>query len=96
MEIEPGNPDALDHLAKARFEAGRYEEALALYRALLEIRPEGAQTHSNLGATLYYLGRPEDALRSFERALSLDPELEIARSSLERLQRSLRERSPSS
>ena len=96
VEIEPGNPDALDHLAKARFEARRYEEALALYRALLEIRPEGARIHSNLGATLYYLGRPEDALRSFERALSLDPELEIARSSLERLKRSLGERSPRS
>ena len=94
VEIEPGNPDALDHLAKARFEAKRYEEALALYRALLEIRPEGAATHSNLGATLYYLGRPEDALRSFERALSLDPGLEIARSSLERLKRSSREQSP--
>ena len=94
VDIEPRNPDALDHLAKARYEAKRYAEALDLYRSLLEIQPESAQTHSNLGATLYNVGRPEDALRSFEHALSLDPGLEIARSSLERLERSLRERSP--
>ena len=94
VEIEPGNTDALDHLAKARFEAKRYAEALDLYRALLEIQPESAQTHSNLGATLFYLGRPEDALASFERAVSLDPGLEIARSGRERLKRSLRDGSP--
>ena len=85
VEMDPRNAEPLDHLAMMRFEEKRFGEALELYRTLLEVQPESAQTHSNLGSTLYYLNRPEDALRSFERALSLDPDLETARSSVERL-----------
>ena len=76
---DPRDREALDHLAMARFAQQRYEEALALYRTLIEIDPDNAVTHSNLGAALYHLGRLEAAQASIERALSLDPDLEIAR-----------------
>ena len=76
---DPHDPEALDHLAMARFGQQRYDEALALYRTMTEIDPDNAVTHSNLGATLYYLGRFEEALSSIERALVLDADLEIAR-----------------
>ena len=92
VEIDPGSADALDHLAAARFGEQRYGEALALYRTLLQVRPDSAVTHANLGATLSALGRPEEALESFERALSLDPNLEAARTNLERLHRDLSHR----
>ena len=92
VAIDPRNAEALDHLAMARFGGKRYEEALDLYRTLLEIRADSAVTLANMGAALAALNRPEEALESFERALSLDPGLETARSNLERLQRSLRER----
>ena len=75
---DPRDREALDHLAMARFAQQRYEEALALYRTLIEIDPDNALTHSNLGAALYHLGRLEAAQASIERALSLDPDLEIA------------------
>ena len=91
IELDPRNADAIDHLAMMQFTAKRYDEALALYRRMLEIRPGSAQTHANIGATLYYLGRRKEALRSFEQALSLDPELATARTGLERLKRSLRQ-----
>ena len=39
VQIDPGNVDALDHLAMSRFGEKRYEEALGLYRTLLGVRP---------------------------------------------------------
>ena len=78
VQHNPRDHEALDHLAMARFSEQRYEQALALYRTMIEIDPENAVTHSNLGATLYYLGRYEDAMSSIDRALVLDPDLEIA------------------
>ena len=44
LRTEPRNPEALDHLAMARFGQRRYEDALALYRTLLEINLEIART----------------------------------------------------
>ena len=74
----PRDREALDHLAMVRFGQERYDEALALYRTMIEIDPDNAVTHSNLGATLYHLGRLEDALVSITRALALAPDLETA------------------
>ena len=92
LRLEPRNPEALDHLAMARFGEQRYEEALALYRTLAEIDPDNALTHSNLGAALYHLGRHEEALRSIRRALALNPDLEIARTGLAEVRRILGQR----
>ncbi|MCY4374761.1 MAG: tetratricopeptide repeat protein, partial [Spirochaetaceae bacterium] len=86
LQVDPRDADAIDRLAKVRFEQRRYEEALALYRQLAEIADD-AQTLANVGATLYHLGRSEDALRSFERALALDPDLEAARAGVRALRR---------
>ena len=94
VQLDPQDAEALDHLAMLRFGQQRYEAALGRYRSLLEINPDNAQTHSNLGATLYYLGRAEEALRSFEHALSLDPALETARAGRDQLRQLLSQRSP--
>ncbi len=80
---DPSDYEALDHLANARFGRQRYEEALALYRTMIELDPGNATSHSNLGATLFHLGRLEEALVSIERALALDPDLEAARIGLQ-------------
>ena len=79
LAMDPLNADALDYLAMSRFGGRRYEEALALYRRLLEVKSDSAVIHSNLGAVLHRLGRNEEALASIERALALDPDLELAR-----------------
>ena len=89
LRNDPRDREALDHLAMVRFGEQRYEEALALYRTLLEIDPDNALTHSNLGAALYYLGRLEEALASIERSLALDPDLEIARIGRQQVRRAL-------
>ena len=94
VQHDPRDAEALDRLAMLRFGEQNYEAAFELYRSLLEINPDNAQTHSNLGATLYYLGRPEEALQSFERALALAPGLETARTGRDQLRRIVRQEAP--
>ena len=77
LAIDARNTKALDSLAVLRFRQQRYEEALHLYRAMIDIGEANAQLHANVGAVLYQLGRPEQALRSLERARALDPTLEL-------------------
>jgi len=67
----------------------RYGEALGLYETLVELVPDNAQVHANMGAVLYHLGRSGEALRSIDRALSMDPTL--ARSGFEELRDALRQ-----
>lgn len=85
LAIAPRDAESLNRLAMLHFGEERYAEALTRYRALLEILPEDAQTHANLGATLFRLGRLDEAIRSFERAVALDPAAERPRTDLERL-----------
>lgn len=70
------NPDA----AMARFNlgdtltrAGRYEEAMAEYRAGLALRPADPPAHNDLGNLLVIVGRPAEAVPLFERSLALRP-----------------------
>ena len=94
VQRDPRDAEALDLLAMVRFRQHNYAAALDLYRDLLDIHPDNAQTHSNVGATLYYLGRGEEALQSFERALSLAPELETARAGRDQLRQIVRQEAP--
>lgn len=49
------------------------EEAIDAYRRALEIDPEFADAHCNLGALHYHGGRLEEARACFERALAGEP-----------------------
>ena len=91
LELDPRNKEALKHLAGSYFKRKRWQEALDLYRTLLEVDSEDATTHFNIGASLYYLGQSDAALKNFKRALSLDPTLEQARTGLEELRKTVRQ-----
>ncbi len=92
--LQPLFVATLDRLAHSRFMEKRYREALALYRKILEVRPDDARTHSNVGAALFNLGRLSAAERSFERALSLKPDLELARAGLRAVRKRLQRGKP--
>ena len=87
LQLDPRNMTTIEYVAVAHIRQKRYREALDLYRTLLEIDPERAATHTDIGATLYFLGHTEEAIRSLERALSLDPTLETARANLEKIRK---------
>lgn len=59
---------ALEHHHKAEF-----DDAEALYRAILEAKPNHADVLYNLGVLLGQIGRPADALPLFEQSLGLQP-----------------------
>ena len=85
LEIDPDDARAIELLARLQFVRERYLESFALFQTLVELDPDNADWHANLGATLYHLGRVEDAIHSFEHALSLDPTLESVRTTLGQL-----------
>ena len=94
LQLDPRDAAALDYLALVRFRQQRYAAALELYRRLVELTPDSAQTHANIGAALYYLDRVDEAVRSFEHALSLEPTLETARTALDGIRKSLPREAP--
>ena len=87
LQLNPRNMEALEQVAASHFSRKRYRQALNLYRTQLEVDPDKATTHANIGATLHFLGRTDEAIRSLERALALDPTLETARENLVAMRR---------
>ena len=71
--------EALEGLATIHREAGRFEDALPLWRTYADVRPRLAAAHWRLGETLHQLGRSRAALASLARALDIDPALDEAR-----------------
>ena len=57
----------------------RNEEAEALHRRALALRPDFADAHYNLGVVLHGQGRPEEALSSYSKAVELKPDMVDAR-----------------
>ncbi|MYH39566.1 MAG: tetratricopeptide repeat protein [Candidatus Dadabacteria bacterium] len=79
LRTAPNFKEALSSLAGLLLLQERYEEAADRYKALAEIEPDNAVTHSQIGIALFKTGKAEEAFESLERALFLDPTLELAR-----------------
>lgn len=58
---------------------GRFEESLSLYREAVELEPEDARLHFNLGVSAYRSAAFEDSLTAFEETLRLAGNLELQR-----------------
>ena len=78
------DPAAMQRHAQSLLEQGRYEDALAVFGAILEIDPEHALAHAGTGDALFRMRRYEAALAAMGRALALQPDLPVA-GSLHRL-----------
>lgn len=73
---------ALNHLGMAQYVLGRYEEAVATFRAAILQMPGKPRLHYNLGNSLLGVGRFADAKRQYELALDLDPDYGEAQKAL--------------
>ncbi|MFQ5888823.1 MAG: tetratricopeptide repeat protein [Gemmatimonadota bacterium] len=76
--IRPGDARAAWVWGIARQEDGRYGEAAAAYRRVLEEFPNDRATWRNLGRTYYLNEEYGRALEAFGRVLEIDPEDRIA------------------
>jgi lipoprotein NlpI len=65
---------AAAQLASSHYRAGRYAEAVKIYRQILAVRPDNAAVHCRLGVALFVDGMSEEAKRHYDRALTLDPD----------------------
>jgi hypothetical protein len=63
----------------------RWEEAVAVNRAILSVFPNDIDSHNRLGKALMELGRYNEAKRAYKKALELDLTNQIAKKNLERL-----------
>ena len=61
---------------------GNAQRAADAYRRAIEIDPDYAEAHANLGVVLARMGKYEEAVASYERALRINPRLNAARLNL--------------
>ena len=64
----------LRQLGVLRLQQGQVAGALAGMRRALELEPQSAEGHANLGTALHLAGDDTEAIPGYERALALDPE----------------------
>ena len=53
---------------------GKLDEAVACYRRALELKPDYAEAHNNLGNALKDQGKLDEAVACYRRALELKPD----------------------
>ncbi|MDD5454752.1 MAG: fused MFS/spermidine synthase [Candidatus Ratteibacteria bacterium] len=63
-------------------QAGRYEDALAIYKKVLEIDPDCAEALAQIGSAYIEMGRYEEAVSTIKKAIEMAPDLAIAYNNL--------------
>jgi tetratricopeptide (TPR) repeat protein len=71
--LDTQSPSGDRNLAALHFEAGRYAEAAAAYRALVESDPEDGALRASLAGALGALGKIDEALEQLDEAVRLAP-----------------------
>jgi len=74
LEADPKDAAALVALANLNFDIQRWDRARELYERYLELRPEDADAHTDLGICLRAAGDFQAALARFARAQELAPD----------------------
>ena len=76
---EPDNADALNALGYTLADrTDRHEEAYALIKRAIELKPDDHYIVDSLGWVLHRMGRHQEALVQLRRAMSINPDPEIA------------------
>jgi tetratricopeptide (TPR) repeat protein len=78
VRLDPENPENQMALAHLHYDQFRYEEAAAVLRDVLRLRPEALQAWINLGAALHGARQLEPAVEAYQQALRIDPESAMA------------------
>jgi Flp pilus assembly protein TadD len=91
-EAEPGARSVLEALARAQFDAGRYTQAAANFRQIVEASPSDDYAHFGLGLALVRAGNPAAAAEHLALAAAMRPELNHYTEALRAVRATLRAR----
>ena len=61
---------------------GRLDEAIGHFQSALNLKPDSANAHNNLGSAYSRLGRVPDAIGEFQKALDIRPDFPLALNNL--------------
>jgi CheY-like chemotaxis protein/TolA-binding protein len=78
VETNPQGVDAMVALANAYYELDKNQEALAVVRRAVGIRPSHARAHLTLGTILQTLGQNQGAIQAYNTYLKLEPKGQFA------------------
>ena len=70
---DPGSPATRMLLADTYMQSRRYDEAVAIYKAMTSESPNEARVWNNYGAALNATGQPAQAIAAVENAVRIDP-----------------------
>ena len=79
---DSNNVHGLNLLGMVCVNTGRHEEAAELITRALELKPDDAQAHGNLGLAYQRMGKLESAERHFRQSIDLDPDKPVMWNSL--------------
>jgi tetratricopeptide (TPR) repeat protein len=85
FRLAPTRAELRTDLGHVYHNHGLYEEALAQYRAALEIDPQFATAYYGLGQAWLALEQPDQARQAFQAALDVAPDCEVCREALQGL-----------
>ena len=85
----PGDNFSWKVLAEVFKSTDRYSQAVFAGQRTIEISPNDAEAHSNLGITLQELGRLDESEASLRQAISLKPDYDLAHNNLGNTQQKL-------
>ena len=83
---EPGKASIREALGIAYFRIGRFQEAEAEFRAVLELSPVNVDAHYALGRCLEQQGRPDEAVGHYRLATFFRPQSRDYRRALAKLE----------
>jgi Flp pilus assembly protein TadD len=74
-EAEPGSRSVREALARAQYDAGRYEEAIASFQELITVNPTDDYAHFGLGLAASRAGELTVAAEHLALAVAMRPDL---------------------
>jgi tetratricopeptide (TPR) repeat protein len=82
LEVTENNYIAYNNLGMTYYEAGRHDEAMAMFYQAIRSNPKFAEAYNNIGLELAGRGDFSAAISRFQQALRLQPNIKKAHSNL--------------
>ncbi len=76
------DPNSLSLLGDKYFEGGNFNQAIEIYKRVLELNPNDVDTYNDIGLAYMYTKRPELAVDSLQKGIEVMPSFQRIRLSL--------------